>query len=475
MHRRLYKHKYPHRFKFFKWLAAALIVYGLWWTYQEYVNPSFDINKIYENSELKEKTFTKMPVEVTTPQGLKLWLIEDKQIPIVSMAFLFKKAGRGYDAQNQEGLAALVAEVLPQGAGKYNSYDYHETLELNGIHLSFSVGLENFTGQISFPSANMAAAEDILAETFKEPLFPDNALNSTKQQFLTALAGQKETPEGELGLEFAKVLYGNHPYARNPLGDAQDIQNLSREDLQNYVKTMLVKENLIIGIAGDISSEQASALVDNVFASLAADSIVEELKAPKMNLQASRHKIDRKTAQVISSFAAFGVAREDKDFYPLYVANYIFGGSGLTSRLSLEAREKNGLTYGIGTYLATDEKTPLILGQFSSTPENYEQMYQILLNQWQNFAKNGVSKEELAAAKNYLLASYNLRFNSTEGLADMLVAMQEYNLGLDFLQKRNGYIKDITLKQVNEAARHYFGSLPMEVSIGSVKEQNGEN
>lgn len=475
MHRRLYQHRYPQRFLFLKVILLVAIGYGAWWGYKGYVNPTFDADKIYTDSILKEKTFTKMPVEVVTPQGLKLWLIEDHEIPIVSMAFLFKKAGRGYDAQNQEGLAMLAADVLPQGAGKYNGHDYHETLELNGIALGFNVGLENFSGQITFPSANIGAAEDILSETFRAPLFPDDALKSSKQQFLTALAGQKETPQGELGLEFAKVLYGNHPYARNPLGNAQDIENLSREDLQNYIKTTLVKENLIIGIAGDINSERASELADNVFANLSSKSDVEELEAPKMNLQTKRHKIERKTAQVTSSFAALGVTREDKDFYPLYIANYIFGGSGLTSRLSLEAREKKGLTYGIGTYLATDRKTPLILGQFSSTPENYEQMYQILLHQWQNFATNGVTKEELEAAKNYLLASYNLRFNSTDGLADMLVAMQQYNLGLDFLQKRNDYIKNITLKQVNKAAKRYFNNLPMEVSIGSTKVQKGEN
>lgn len=475
MQRRLYQRNKSHRFLFLKVLLLIGIGYGLWWSYNRYFNPELDIDKIYANSKLKEKTFEQKPTEVVTPKGFKLWLIEEHQVPIVSMAFLFKKAGRGYDTDDKEGLAMLVADVLPHGAGKYDSHDYHETLELNGISLGFNVGLENFSGQITFPSTNIAAAEDVLAETFKSPLFPEDTLKSSKQQFLAALASQKETPQGELGLEFAQILYGNHPYARNPLGNAQDIQNLSREDLQNYVKTMLVKENIIIGIAGDISSDRAAELADNVFSSLAESSDIKELEAPKINLESQRHKIERKTAQVTSSFAALGVAREDKDFYPLYVANYVFGGSGLTSRLSLEAREKKGLTYGIGTYLATDKKTPLILGQFSSTPENYEQMYQILLNEWQKFAKTGVSKKELDDAKNYLLASYNLRFNSTEGLADMLVAMQQYNLGLDFLQKRNGYIKDITLKQVNKAAQRYFGNLPMEVSIGSIKEQKGDN
>lgn len=151
-----------------------------------------------------------------------------------------------------------------------------------------------------------------------------------------------------------------------------------------------------------------------------------------MNLEPRTVNIERDTAQISSNFAIRGVARSDKDFYPLYIANYIFGGSGLTSRLSLSAREKEGLTYGIYTYLSPEEKAPLVLGQFSSTPENYEQMRKIMLKEWKKFAKKGASAAELKAARNYLLSSYNLRFASTDGISDMLVSMQYYNLGRDF-------------------------------------------
>ena len=87
---------------------------------------------------------------------------------------------------------------------------------------------------------------------------------------------------------------------------------------------------------------------------------------------------------------------------------------------------------------------------------NYDKMKQLLVAQMQQFANEGATYDELKAAKDYLLASYNLRFNSTLSLSGMLNEMQKLNLGLDFLQKRNDYIRKINLEDVNNAARKYF-------------------
>ena len=113
------------------------------------------------------------------------------------------------------------------------------------------------------------------------------------------------------------------------------------------------------------------------------------------------------------------------------------------------------------------------MGQFSSTPENYALMQKIMQKEWKKFAKKGATAAELESARSYLLASYNLRFASIGGISDMLVAMQRYGLGRDFLQKRNDYIRAVTLDEVNAVAAKYFGTLPVEVSIGNLVELEG--
>lgn len=472
------KHRtYYHRSLFgawVKWLLFIAFAAGIFYGCRQYSSrQTFDAEKIAANSALKAKTFDKIPAEITSSSGIKFWLMEDNTNPIISISFMFKRAGRAYDSEGKNGTAAVASELLKLGAGDYSRADFQDKMELNGINLNFTAGLENFSGQLVTPAANLSAAADLLRAALLSPHFAPADLKLTQNALTEALKLQSEKPETVLNLAFSKALFGEHPYADNPLGNADDIKSLTVADLKQYAALCFAKDNLIIGIAGDISAEKAKQITDFIFADLPENSQNEELPAPEMNLEPRTVNIERNTAQISSNFAIRGVARSDKDFYPLYIANYIFGGSGLTSRLSLSAREKEGLTYGIYTYLSPEEKAPLVLGQFSSTPENYEQMRKIMLKEWKKFAKKGATAAELKAARSYLLASYNLRFASTDGISDMLVAMQRYKLGRDFLQKRNDYIRAVTLDEVNAAAAKYFGTFPVELTIGNLNKHEG--
>lgn len=101
------------------------------------------------------------------------------------------------------------------------------------------------------------------------------------------------------------------------------------------------------------------------------------------------------------------------------------GGSGLNSRLSVAAREKEGLTYSIYSYMSLADKSPLLQGSFSSTKENFAELTGILNREWQRFGTEGATEEEVENAKNYLVSSYNLRFSSISNLADILMYMQK--------------------------------------------------
>ena len=120
------------------------------------------------------------------------------------------------------------------------------------------------------------------------------------------------------------------------------------------------------------------------------------------------------------------------------------------------AREKEGLTYGVYTGLSVSDKTEMIVGGFSSTSGNFNRVMEIFNEEWNKMGAEGVSAEELEEAKNYLIASYNLRFADISAIAEMLVYMQKEKLGIDFLQERNRYVSEVTLDEVNRAAARYF-------------------
>ena len=145
----------------------------------------------------------------------------------------------------------------------------------------------------------------------------------------------------------------------------------------------------------------------------------------------------------------------------------IFSLRTLLRRLSQIIREQKGLTYGVYSYLQLDDKAPLIVVGFSATKDKFAEADKLFEEQWREFGKNGITQEELDKAKKYLTASNNLRFVSIKNISVMLTAMQKYNLGLDFLQKRNEYINQISLEKVNQVIKKYFVPQMISVEIGS--------
>ena len=213
-----------------------------------------------------------------------------------------------------------------------------------------------------------------------------------------------------------------------------------------------------MGVAGDVSETETSYLLDKIFGKLPTNGKINFVRNVELNFDGRVRQVKRVTGQNIWLAAMPSVSRNHKDFYPLFVANYIWGGSGLVSKLSKQIREQEGLTYGVYSYLTLDDKAPMMIVSFSATKDNFAKAKELLAKETNEFGSSGISAEELKKAKDYLVASYNLRFVSIQNISQILTAMQKYNLGLDFLQKRNEYIKQIELKDVNNVIKKYFKS-----------------
>ncbi len=464
------------RYRRHGWHKAALaltvfLVWGAWFVFPRGMLRlpwRFDPQELVEKSELKAKNF-KLPVqEITSPQhGVKAYLLADASNPIISLNFVFKNAGFASDDEREQGLAQMAAALLTEGAGGLSVQELKEELESRAIKVGFSAGKDDFGGSLLTTKANARQAAEYLRMMLTEPRFEQADIQRTKAQMLEMLKRQSEHPARVLELEFAKELYGEHPYGRNPLGQAEDIERITAADLRRFVQNNFSRSNIIVGIAGDVDAAEAEEMLDKIFGGLPENGRIDFVREAEVCFDGRSRKIRRDSGQNMVLKALPGVGRSHEDFYPLFAANYIWGGAGLTSRLSQQIREKEGLTYGVYSYLSLDDKSPLLAVAFASTADKFAQADGLLRKETERFQQKGATEEELAAAKNYLIASYNLRFASIENIAEILTAMQKYNLGLDFLQKRNDYVANITLEQVNRAARKYFDKSRMvSVEIG---------
>jgi zinc protease len=166
-------------------------------------------------------------------------------------------------------------------------------------------------------------------------------------------------------------------------------------------------------------------------------------------------------------FGELGLPRDDPDFYAGYIANHILGGGGFTSRLTEQVREKRGLAYSVYSYLYPMNFAPLWLGGLGTANAAVGQALQLVRQQIAEMAAGGVSQAALDDAKTYLTGSFPLRLTSNDNIASMLVAMQVDHLGIDYLDKRNGYIEAVTLKDVQRvAARLYHADQLLVVVVG---------
>jgi zinc protease len=164
-------------------------------------------------------------------------------------------------------------------------------------------------------------------------------------------------------------------------------------------------------------------------------------------------------------FGMTGMLRTDPDFIPAYVANYILGGGGFSSRLTDEVREKRGLTYGVSTGLEPMHRAGLVLGQVASKRESVRQAVQVIRDTMKEFAANGPTDKELADAKTYLTGSFPLAFDSNGGIADQLSVFQRENLPIDYIDKRNDLINAVTADDVQRAARRLYNPAKMTIVI----------
>lgn len=160
-----------------------------------------------------------------------------------------------------------------------------------------------------------------------------------------------------------------------------------------------------------------------------------------------------------------GIARDDPDYLTAYVVNEIFGGRGFNARLMDELREKRGLTYGVGAYLLPGSYGWSVQAWFKSSNDTVAEAIDVLKAEWAKIAKEGITAEELEAAKKYLTGAYALRFDGNGPIARIMVGMQMIGLPPDYIANRNALIEAVTLDEANRVAARIYDPEALRIVV----------
>jgi zinc protease len=386
-----------------------------------------------------------------TANGARVYFVQAMELPMVDIQLVFD-AGSTRDG-GRAGLAQLTSTLLDDGAGDLDADAIATGFEDLGAQ--FSTNSLRDMGTVSLRSlsdpAHLDPALDLLSQVLRAPSFPADALERERKRMLTALQEQEQSPEDIADKAFFQAVYGEHPYASDPLGSTASLQALARADVEKFYREYYVARNAVIALVGALERQDAERIAQRIADGLAAGSRAAPLPAVTPLAAAKTIHIDYPSSQTHVLMGAAGMTRDDPDYYALYVGNHVLGGSGLVSRISTEVRDKHGLAYSAYSYFSPMRAPgPYILG-LQTRGDQTAQALDILGRTLTRFIEDGPTGAELTASKKNITGGFPLRIASNSAIVGNLAMIGFYDLPLDYLDRFNERIEAVTAAQIRDA------------------------
>jgi zinc protease len=389
--------------------------------------------------------------EVTSPGGIRAWLVEEHSLPFTALELRFE-GGTSLDAPGKRGATMLMTSTLEEGAGDLDSQGFAAARESLAADISFDAGADAVTVSAQMLTENRHEVVALLRSALTAPSFDQDAIDRVRSQIASIIRQNETDPDDIAGRTFDQIAFGDHPYGSSRFGTLDSIADLTRDDLIDAKNAVLARDRISVAAVGDITAEELGLVLDTVLGDL------PETGAPMpgwadLGLTGGVTVVNFDTPQSVVNFGGAGIKRDDPDFFAAYVLNHVLGGQGFAARLMTEVREKRGLTYGIGSNLVPVNLAETWQGSFSSANEKVAEAITVIREVWADVAANGVTPEELDAAKTYLTGSFPLRFDGNGRIANVLVGMMSEGLPASYVNDRNGYIEAVTLEDVKRVAK----------------------
>lgn len=291
----------------------------------------------------------------------------------------------------------------------------------------------------------------LMTQIISAPTFPDAVLARDKQRLVAAIRESLTKPSVLAERAFGKAIYGTHPYGQT--ASPETVESITRDDIVRYYQANYTAKRAVVTLIGAISRQEAEAIAEQITRGLPADGATPPgLPDVKMPLaKAETIRIPHPAQQATIIIGQPGIARGDKDYFPLLVGNYVLGGGGFSARLTNEVREKRGLTYSIGSYFAPAAQPGPFELALQTRKDQTEEALGVVRDTVAKFVADGPTDAELKAAKDNLVNGFPLRLDSNRKLLDNVANIGWYNLPLDYLDTWTQRIAAVTRDQVRTA------------------------
>ncbi len=372
--------------------------------------------------------------ETTLDNGMKMLVVTNREVPFVSVNLGLLS---GAWTEKKPGTCSMAMQMLTKGTANYTEGQLADELETYAISLSGSGSMDTSMVGMSTLTENLDRAMGLLGEVVLRPSFPADELEKLRKQVLTGLEVSSATPEYLAEREFRQRLYGKHPYCRTEVGEIEDVNALTVEDIKGWWAQYVRPDTTVLIFAGDVDEEQAFSLAKQTFgdwhvAGARPQQKLPELVQPK---QTQIYLVDR-PGSIQSQIRAghLGITRRDENYFVSRVVSNYFGWA-FNSRLNESIRVAKGLTYGAwGGYEANRFAGAFKISTFSKT-ESTAEAVKAVIEEIERLKSEPPSDKELGESKSYILGSFVKDRETPQQVASDLWLIESQQLGADYLRR----------------------------------------
>jgi zinc protease len=392
----------------------------------------------------------------TLANGARVYFVESRNLPMVALNVVFD-AGSARDPQAQNGLAMLTSGLLNEGTGELDADAIAAAFE--GLGAEYGSNSDRDMAGSSLRSLSdrklLDPALDLFARLIAAPSFPAASLERERARALLGLKQAQQSAGDVAAKAFMAQLYAGHPYALPPDGSEAGLKAIGRDDLVAFHARHYVGRNAVLALIGDVSKREARTIAERVLGRLPAGEAAAPL--PRVADVVPRARAERVIAHPSTQshvlIGEVGMSRSDPDYFPLFVGNYVLGGGGFVSRLMKAVRDERGLSYSVYSYFQPlREPGPFLLGLQTKNSQQAEAV-RVARRVLAEFAAQGPTAEELAAAKKNLTGGFPLRIDSNRKIAEYLTVIGFYGLPLSYLDDFIPRVEAVTAEQIRDAFR----------------------
>jgi zinc protease len=389
--------------------------------------------------------------EVISPKGIKAWLVESHDVPIVSMMFSMP-GGRNFEPPGKEGAHAIMADMLVEGAGSLSSDQFKAERVRMTSRLSFYTSGDFTSGFMSALSKNREATADLLKQALEDPHFEEESFNRLRDQARQDVAAGKVDQNTIADDTWFAAAFPGHIYGRGGTGTDTSLDSLTTDDLRALWKATANRRELRVAVVGDVTPAELSAMLDRTFGGLPDHPSTIATLPVALAKGPIEKRVSYDGPQTVVYFGNPALAGEGREGWSSNVLAEILGGNASFARLTQSLREKSGLTYGVSFSDYTWRYAAVQIGTFSTATATAEKALAMLKQQLADIAQTGPTAEELRKIKSYMNGSYALRFSDNDSIANELLTVMQQGNGVEYFKERAGKVNAVTMEDVKLAA-----------------------